>query len=63
MNPLHDAFERRARYVGTPDLDIDMLVGRGEATLRRRRRIGASVGGAIAVVVAIAVVLAGGQNR
>jgi hypothetical protein len=60
MNTLRDVFARRADEAGAPDLDFDALVGLGEARLRRRRA--ATVGvGAMAALVAIAVVLAGVQ--
>ena len=56
MNTLHDAFERHAREAGTPDLDIEKLVGLGEHRLRRRR-LAAVLGAAstMAVVIALAI--------
>jgi hypothetical protein len=63
MNTLRDAFARRADEAGTPDLDIDTLVGLGEARLRRRRASSVLGAGAIAALVVIGVVLSGSQTH
>lgn len=58
MNTLREALERQAGRAGTPDLDIDELVGLGEHRLRRRR-LTAVVGAGLAVVLAIALAIGG----
>jgi hypothetical protein len=54
MTTLREAFERQAGNAGTPDLDIDELVGLGEQRLRRRR-LTTVLGAAAAVILAIAI--------
>jgi hypothetical protein len=58
MNTLRETFERQAGNAGTPDLDIDELVGRGEQRLRRRR-LSAALGSAAAVSLAVALGVGG----
>ena len=56
MNTLHQTFERQAGNAGTPDLDIDELVGLGEQRLRRRRMAAvAGTGAAVALAIALAI--------
>jgi hypothetical protein len=56
MNTLHQTFERQAGNAGTPDLDIEQLVGLGERRLRRRRLTAvAGTGAAVALAIAVAV--------
>ena len=58
MNTLRGTFERQASRAGTPDLDIDELVGLGERRLRRRQ-LAAVLGSVTAVLVAVALVIGG----
>jgi hypothetical protein len=61
---LREALAERIDTVGPVRPDLDTLVALGEARLRRRRRSrSVVVGGAIAAVVGIAVVLAGNQTK
>jgi hypothetical protein len=53
---LREVLAQRATDVGTPDLDLDELVARGEHRLRRRRTT-AVLGAAAAVVVVLAIAL------
>jgi len=56
MNTLHEVFERQAGNAGTPDLDIDELVGLGEHRLHRQRLTAvAGTGAAVALAIALAI--------
>jgi hypothetical protein len=55
---LRETLTRRAEAAGTPDLDLDTLIGSGEHRLRRRRLV-TVLSGAAAVLVAVALALGG----
>ena len=55
---LRDTLARQANLAGEPSFDIDALVAQGEGRLRRRR-IATVLGGAVGVVLVIALALGG----
>ena len=50
---LREMLARRAHHAGPPNLDIEMLVGLGEARLRRRRIVAAASSAAVVLALAL----------
>jgi hypothetical protein len=60
---LREMLTRRANEAGPPNLDIEELVGLGEARLRRRRNAAAAGSAALTAVVVVTLVLGAALHR